>query len=236
MSYTIIAATLVGLYGVYYLSKNKKQPVKAPKPNTIEMIDNIDHMWSVFDLISPKPNAFDKPQMICNQIKAIPQDIPIKLVLQTNGGGLSACEKILKQLKKHPAGYIAYIKRECFSAGTILALGAKEIVMIEDSYLGKIDPQVSSITTSYSVILYANLEDKYVTDKNIDKVRQSKQVLNHMDLLLDLIFTDPEVKTKVTNKMIYSELPHYKTFDMQECLDIGLNVRKPTIEEVGYFQ
>ncbi len=68
----------------------------------------------------------------------MPEEKVIKLIISTHGGSLSNCEKMLNQLLKHKAGYVAYIKNECYSAGALLALGAKELVMDENSYLERL--------------------------------------------------------------------------------------------------
>src|SRR5579883_2026604 len=149
-STTLTVLTLgIGCYCYCRKSKKKDEP---KGDNVLRLMDKVDHVWSIFDLFSPKVDAFDTPFLMCKKIKEMSPDKPIKLVLCTNGGNVVHCEKMLKQLRKHPRGYVAYIKNECFSAGTILALGANEIVMKDDSYLGKIDPQISSKST-YSAIL-----------------------------------------------------------------------------------
>jgi len=142
-------------------------------------------------------------------------------------------EKILKRLKKHPAGYTAYIKYECFSAGTMLALGAKEIVMSDNSYLGKIDPQVSSLSDVYPAIIFHKLDPQYITGDNIDKVKVSDQVLNYMNEILDMIFINKDyVRDQVKEQMIFSNFPHNKTFDFEACQKMGLQVRRPTQDEM----
>lgn len=231
-----ISTVAIGSLLAFWCIRPSKKQIKV-KADVLRLIDNgIDRLWSVMDLISPKPNAFDKPQEICNFIKSAPQDIPIKLIIQTRGGDLSACEKMLKKLLRHPKGYIAYIRNECFSAGTILALGAQEIVMTEDSYLGKIDPQLSSMLSAYPAVLYATLEKEYINADNIDKVKLSIQTLNYMKLLLDRIFKNNLIlKSAVEKEMIYADLPHYKTFSIENCQAMGLNVRLPTEEEKQYF-
>ena len=232
---TTLTALTLGIGCWCYCRKDKKKDV--PKGDNVLMLtDKVDHMWSVFDLFSPKVDAFDRPFEVCKKIKEMAPDRPIKLVLCTNGGNVVHCEKMLKQLRKHPRGYVAYIKNECFSAGTILALGATEIVMKDDSYLGKIDPQISSMLTSYSAVLYNDLPPNCITDHTIDKVRLSEWVLNYMRELLDIIYPeDSAVREKVVQNMIYSPLPHFKTFDSEACCKIGLNIREPTSEELELF-
>ena len=234
-----ILTLLCGLFGGGYFyrrffDKDKKTYSQDLKNGILYMVDNLDHLFSVSDLISPTANAFDQPFKLCEYIDQVPQDIHIKLVLCTQGGALSSLEKILKRLRKHSAGYTAYIKYECFSAGAMLALGAKEIVMSETSYLGKIDPQVSSLTDSYPAIIYYKLDPKYITGENIDKVRVSEQVINYMNEILDMIFNEKEhVKENVKEQMVFSNFPHNKTFDYEACQQMGLQVRRPKPDEMA---
>ena len=151
---------------------------------------------------------------------------------------LPICEKILKKLMKHPAGYTAYIRNECFSAGTIIALGAREIVMTEDSYLGKIDPQIvqGTLDGSYPAIVYSSLEEKYITSTNIKDYKISQQVLNYTESLLEPIFKDNvTLKNIIRDEMIYSNFPHNKTFDFEACKKMGLNNRSPNPDELPLF-
>ena len=233
-----IITLFTGLVGGVYLyrkffGEKKKTHIQDPKNGTLYMVDKLDHLFSVGDLISPQADGFDKPFEICDYIGQIPEDKHIKLVLCTKGGALSSLEKILKRLKKHPAGYTAYIKYECFSAGTMLALGAKEIVMSDNSYLGKIDPQVSSLSDVYPAIIFHKLDPQYITGDNIDKVKVSDQVLNYMNEILDMIFINKDyVRDQVKEQMIFSNFPHNKTFDFEACQKMGLQVRRPTQDEM----
>ncbi|QKF94575.1 peptidase S49 serine-peptidase [Fadolivirus algeromassiliense] len=237
--YLYIGGAVVGLYLFSKLFGSKKKPTLADlDPSIIYLVDEkLDHVFSLKDLVAPKINAFDKPFEVCKKIDAVPKDQHIKLILCTNGGALSSCEKILKKLKSHPAGYTAYIKNECFSAGTILALGAKEIVMKSDSYLGKIDPQIASSSDgTYPAIIYHNLPENCITDHTIANVRISKQVLNYTEEILDIIFgKENSVRNRVKETMIYSDLPHSKTFDVKSCNDMGLSIREPTQDELKLF-
>jgi hypothetical protein len=230
--------TLVGfIVGILFYRKffgtQKTTYTQDPKNGILYMIDKLDHLFSVSDLISPSADAFDKPFELCDYIDKIPKDKHIKLIICTKGGTLSSLEKILKRLMKHSAGYTTYIKYECFSAGAMLALGAKEIVMSDNSYLGKIDPQISNLTDAYPAIIYHKLDPRYITGDNIDKVIISEYVLNYLNELLNMIFVDKKhIKEKVEEQMVFSHVPHNKTFDFEACQQMGLPVRKPTQEEM----
>jgi len=182
------------------------------------------------------PSFFSRPERICAQIRKVPRDKPIKVIIRTAGGGLRQCEKILKSLRAHPAGYNIYIRNEVFSAGALLALGADEIVMDEDSYLGKIDPQMSLPLTRYSIpcIIYKNCQPDIIKH-NYMNWALSQQILQYMDNMINMLSLAPAVRRKVKAQMIYSNLPHFQTFDRYECLRMGLPVRMPTPEEKAAY-
>lgn len=196
-------------------------------------------------IIRSKNDAFDKPSILCDLINKVPKDVHIKIILNTNGGRASHCEKILRKLLKHPAGYTAYIRNECYSAGTFIALGAREIVMTGDSYLGKCDIQCGD----EQMQIYEKLESKYITADNVYKVELAKYLRNYDDQLLDLIFLDKmklasdeetkgqimKSKDLVTKHLIDSELPHIKIYDNLSCSEMLLPVREPTAEEMKFF-
>jgi len=206
-------------------------------PNAIFMIDSdIDHSKSVIaELFSSKTDAFSRPSIICNYIDSIPEDETIKIVINTSGGALCHLEKILKKLLKHKAGYIVYIKNECYSAGAMLALGAKEIVMNNDSYLGKIDPQKGSLLGSAQSIIYTTLEEEYIDSKNIYEVQSARYVLNYTHRLLDMIPFAADSKQLVLKNLLDSELPHEALFSASECKEMNLPIREPKLEEQCYF-
>lgn len=206
----------------------------------IYMIDkDVDTKFSLGELVAPTYNAFDKPTEVCQFINKVDDGTPIKLVLSTKGGSLVACEKIMKRLKKHPAGYTAYIADECYSAGTILALGAKEIIMGEFSYIGKIDPQHGNMLNSSSMINFVGLDKEHIGPINIEKVREARNILNYMDEILEYMLHDHEkydLLSVIKKHFIYSELPHCKLFDFNQCSELNLHVRNPREDEEKYLK
>jgi len=234
----VIFISIIVSYRLYSWINKTNHDVKHKdssnvKDGIIYLLDeSIDHKFSLVDLITPKTDAFDKPQKICNMIKHVNKDTEIKLVINTSGGSLFSCHKILDKLLNHTSGYIAYIKNESMSAGTIIALGAKEIVMDDDSYLGKIDPQMSVGTNVFASINYYDLETykdgKYLTSENINIYRHSVESLNYLENeLLKKLIKDSSLLESIKKYMVYSKLPHSKKFNFDECKNIGLPVRRP---------
>ena len=118
----------------------------------------------------------------------------------------------------------------------MLTLGAKEIIMNDDSYLGKIDPQNTSMLESKQMIIYHKLEEKYIDSRNIYMVLDAKYIINYTERLLDMIGLAPETRQLVESNLLYSELPHEALFNASECgQNIKLPVRSPIQEEECYF-
>lgn len=70
----------------------------------------------------------------------------LDLILHTPGGDIAATESIVVYLKSIFNGDIrAFIPQISMSAGTMIALSCKEIIMGEQSSLGPIDPQMGGI-------------------------------------------------------------------------------------------
>lgn len=70
----------------------------------------------------------------------------LDLILHTPGGDIAATESIVTYLKNIFNGDIrAFIPQISMSAGTMIAMSCKEIIMGEQSSLGPIDPQMGGI-------------------------------------------------------------------------------------------
>ncbi len=71
----------------------------------------------------------------------------LDLILHTPGGGIAAAESIVKYLRASFGNDIrAFIPQIAMSAGTMLALSCKEIVMGKQSSIGPIDPQFGGLS------------------------------------------------------------------------------------------
>lgn len=67
---------------------------------------------------------------------------PIDLVLHTPGGMYLAALQIARALRHHKARTRVFVPHIAMSGGTLIALGADEIVMDPDAVMGPVDPQV----------------------------------------------------------------------------------------------
>jgi hypothetical protein len=170
-------------------------------------------------------------------IHQVPASTQIKLVVSSVGGYYNPCFHLVRHLRKHPAGYVVYVYDQCLSAGTFLALGAREIVMGAYSRLGKIDPV--NMSSNGEECRYAkDFDDGLVTTfKDYAEVREHQDWVNYIEEELRSLFVDDEkMYTVVRDRFIHSGLPHVKVFYYEECLKLGLRVRAPLAEEKTYFK
>lgn len=66
----------------------------------------------------------------------------VYLIIVTEGGDLHAAYRIARYLQERYTGFIMYISGPCASAGTLMAVGAHELVMHDQGELGPIDAQI----------------------------------------------------------------------------------------------
>ena len=76
-----------------------------------------------------------------DQLKAIGNQDSIDLVLFTRGGDTEAPWRIVSLVREFCESFNVLIPHRAHSAGTLLALGADEVVMTPLAVLGPIDPQ-----------------------------------------------------------------------------------------------
>ena|SRR3990167_2291327 len=204
--------------------------------NVFYMIDgDIDGSSSfLVNLVKSQDGAFSKPSLLCTLFDKVPKDKVISIVMNTKGGALCHLDKIMRKLKSHTAGYIVYVKNDCYSAGALLCLGAKEIVMNQDSCIGKIDPQ--EVGNGRTVIIYKNISKEHIDSRTIYYHKNALYLCNYTEKLLSLTGLDEKQLESVKENLLYSEFPHETLFDYEECKKMGLPVRKPRKDEETFFK
>jgi ClpP class serine protease len=84
----------------------------------------------------------DDAESVLRAIGETPDGQPIEIVLHTPGGVVLAASQIAAALADHPGHVVAVVPHYAMSGGTLIALGADEIVLDPHSALGPVDPQL----------------------------------------------------------------------------------------------
>ena len=81
-----------------------------------------------------------------NKTRSIDGKTPLALhiFLDTDGGKLGTAEVITKALCRYKGKISVFVETCSMSAGTLIALCAQDIHLLQYAYLGKIDPQIGS--------------------------------------------------------------------------------------------
>ncbi len=231
--------------GKYYWNKKS-----APEfPNVLSLVDKVDEGKSVVSAIVYADKSFlNNMQKIRDELNAIPDDGPLKIIMTTNGGALFHCSRLLRLLRSRKHPYVVYVRKYCMSAGTLLALGAKEIVMLEnDSFLGKVDPISGKIPIVHVLKAFEQIHqsEKSGTGKRkrepeitlADRIKlvNARDGMNEMNLFLAQVGLNSDLEQQIRDHFIMSDLPHEHKFDYAICQSMGLPVRLPTEDELQYF-
>ena len=208
--------------------------------NVILLFDEHTRSLSDGNFKKQSVSPFTELTSILQAIHNANKSLPIKLVISTDGGNLINAKNIIRHLRLHPSGYTVYCN-EAFSAGSLVALTAKEIVMNNYSFMGKIDPIISG----EQQIIHNNFYQPNISSphpiSHLDYViRRSSMAMNTMEKILrEFVPEYDRLERVIKENLIYSELLHADSFNFWEMKEMGFRVRVPSEEEevyFGYFQ
>lgn len=149
----------------------------------------------------------------------------IDLLIQTPGGNIDACEKLISVLGQRSNSYRVLIPSWAKSAGTIIAISSKEIVMGVNSELGPIDPQFNGIPAEFVRDDPAQpYPHKKIAENAIVRTKQlGSQVLSKGMLK----GREPTEIDDLVNQLgsTQSYLSHGAVINAQEAQSLGLNIR-----------
>lgn len=168
-----------------------------------------------------------------DDLAEIIQDVPGRtadLLIQTPGGSVDACEKIISVLRKRFDDYRVIVPSWAKSAGTVIALSSNEIVLGLNSELGPIDPQFKIDGQPIPCqIIVANTDPKLpqhlrqMAELATMRMRSMAQRILSQGMMNG---KDPaEIETvlqKISDTAGY--LSHGAVIDFDEAQSLGLNV------------
>jgi membrane-bound ClpP family serine protease len=148
----------------------------------------------------------------------------VDLLLQSPGGYVDACEKLISILQLRAGSYRVIIPSWAKSAGTIIALASSSIVMGVNSELGPIDPQFNGIPAEF---IRDDPHEKFpirqLARSAIERTQKlAKQVLSEgmlkgarPEIIEDLV-------KQISSAQSYSS--HAAVINVHEAINLGLKV------------
>ena len=164
-------------------------------------------------------------------IYGLKKDEGLDLILHTPGGNLAATESIVEYLKKMFNNDIrAFVPQIAMSAGTMMALAAKEIIMGKQSNLGPIDPQFNGLSCAGIIEEFEGVCNAVKSDPDLIKVwaliiskyhptfigdcqkaiKWSKVMVK--EWLKDNMFRNDKDRDKIVKKIVTFLSSHSKTY------------------------
>jgi hypothetical protein len=164
---------------------------------------------------------------ILAEIRSVPPDKPIDIVLHTPGGEAFACELIAGAIKDRPHT-TAYVPYCAMSAGTIIALATEKIVMGKYACLGPIDTQFFGFPIeSYTRLLKEKpiqaVEDftvllGYLAEKEQKTARaRACELLNRNHLGTD-------DACQLSDFLVSGDMPHSEQISRARAVELGVNI------------
>ena len=164
---------------------------------------------------------------ILAEIRSVPPDKPVDVVLHTPGGEAFACELIASALKDRP-NTTAYVPYCAMSAGTIIALATEKIVMGKYACLGPIDTQFFGFPIeSYTRLLKEKpiqaVEDftvllGYLAEKELKTARaRACELLNRNHL-------GGDDACQLSDFLVSGDMPHSEQINRVRAIELGVNI------------
>ncbi len=172
---------------------------------------------------------------VLRAIQMTDDEVPLDIVLHTPGGLALAALQIARAIQAHRGKVTVFVPHHAMSGGTLIALGADEIVMCKHSVLGPIDPQLgrfpaaSVIEVSESKPL-AETEDETLILADVG--RKAVQQLRTAAAALLGARMDEQAAQDLAAKLATGTWTHDYPISADEARDLGLPVSTAMPDEV----
>ena len=173
----------------------------------------------------------------------------LDLILHTPGGDIAATESIVEYIKSIFGNDVrAFVPQLAMSAGTMIALSCKEIIMGKQSNIGPIDPQYGGISCAGVVEEFEKAKVDILSNPNLVHLWQPILSRYHPTFLGDCekaiqwsqtivqkwieenMMSSEKNPTDCAKKIVDKLSSHSKTFnhsrhiDAKECINLGIKV------------
>jgi len=169
----------------------------------------------------------DDAEKVLNAIRTTPREQPIDVILHTPGGLAIAALQIARALRTHPGRVTVFVPHFAMSGGTLIALGADEIVMSEHAMLGPIDPQINGMPAASIIKVAAEKPLSEIDDQTLifaDLGQKAIEQLRRQACELLRTPTTPEAAMALAEKLTSGRWTHDYPITAPEARALGLPV------------
>ena len=169
----------------------------------------------------------DDAEKVLAAIRTTPAEQPIDIILHTPGGLAIAALQIARALRAHKGRVSVFVPHFAMSGGTLIALGADEIVMSEHAMLGPIDPQINGMPAASIIKVAAEKPLSDVDDQTLifaDLGRKAIEQLKRQACELLRAPMTPEAALALAEQLTSGRWTHDYPITASEARELGLPV------------
>jgi ClpP class serine protease len=177
----------------------------------------------------------DDAEKVLNAIRTTPPEQPIDVILHTPGGLAIAALQIARALRAHPGRVTVFVPHFAMSGGTLVALGADEIVMSEHAMLGPIDPQINGLPAASIIKVAAEKPLSEIDDSTLifaDLGHKAIAQLKRQACELMRAPMTPEAAIAVAEQLTSGRWTHDYPITASEARELGLPINTDMPQDV----
>lgn len=162
-------------------------------------------------------------------------EMPLDLVLHTPGGLVLASLQIARAIHQHKGKVTVFVPHYAMSGGTLIALGAEEIVMCEHAVLGPVDPQLGQYPAASLLRAVARKPVAEVDDQTLILADQAEKAIRQVHDSVRELLSDKLAANKVeqlTELLTSGTWTHDYPINFKEAQKLGLPVTSDMPNEI----
>jgi ClpP class serine protease len=162
-------------------------------------------------------------------------EVPLDIVLHTPGGLVLAATQIARAVRYHKGKVTVFVPHYAMSGGTLIALGADEIVMSRHAVLGPVDPQLGQYPAASLLKVVARKPIAEIDDETLVMADVGEKAVNQVRGFAKELLErtqSPEKAEELSGLMATGTWTHDYPIVADEASRIGLKVRTDIPPEV----
>jgi len=174
----------------------------------------------------------DDSQSVLRAIRKTPPGREIVMILHTPGGLVLAASQIAQALRDHDGKVTAVVPHYAMSGGTLIALGADEIVIDDHAALGPVDPQLGQYAAA-SLVEVARMPGRH-DDQTLLLADVGRKALRQVEALAVSLLernADPATAREVARVLATGVWTHDHPLMARDLQQLRLPVRVGLPEE-----
>ena len=155
-------------------------------------------------------------------------EVPLDIVLHTPGGLVLAALQIARAVRSHKGKVTVFVPHYAMSGGTLIALGADEIVMSPHAVLGPVDPQLGQYPAASLLKVVAKKPIAEIDDKTLILADVAEKALTQLRASVKEILArsqPPEKAEELAGLLTTGTWTHDYPITCEEAQRFGLKVR-----------